>query len=98
MARDLAAAGRTAVSGDPQLVVEGAAGRLVAAPPVYDPGGPVLLVEVVRCAEALESIEASAAARGATVSVVKQRPEDSLLAFWLSDAGYVETTAFCEPR
>lgn len=76
--------------------VEGAEGRLVPAPPVYDPGGPVLLVNAVDSLNSLRRIEDAAWHRGARVAVVTQSPSDSPLATLLSDAGYVLTTAFCE--
>jgi len=75
----------------------GALGRLVRAPPVYDPGGPVLLVASVDSPAALARIEEAATARGATVSVVSQRPDDGDLAALLRVAGHVRTTYFCEP-
>lgn len=95
--RDLAAAPATAVGAadGPDIAVDGAHGQLVPAPPVYDPGGPVLLVTDVREHSALRRIEAEAAARGATVAVVTQRPDDSALEELLVEAGYVRTTAFC---
>jgi hypothetical protein len=83
-------------SEDPTIRVEGAAGRLVPAPPVYDPGGPVLLVAAVESASALSRIETEASRRGAPVSVVSQVPSDVRLAALLTAAGYVLTTAFCE--
>lgn len=55
--------------------VRGAHGRLVTAPPVYAPGGPVLLVTGFRDREALAGLERQAAAGGAVVSVVVSRTE-----------------------
>ena len=66
--------------------------RLVPAPPVYDPGGPVLLVTRVPDAASLASAEQAAAARGATVSVVSQGPADHALAGLLTARGYRRTT------
>jgi len=80
------------------VTVDGAAGRLVPAPPVYNPGGPVLLVTDVPSAASLSRIEAEAARRGAPVSVVTQEPADVELASLLSQGGYTLTTAFCESR
>jgi hypothetical protein len=68
--------------------------RLVPAPPVYDPGGPVLLVTTVPGAAWLADAERAAAARGATVSVVSQDPADSALAGLLAAAGYRRTTDY----
>ena len=48
-------------------------------------------------AEALRLVEDAAARRGATVSVVTQRPEQRELTDLLESAGYAATTAFCEP-
>lgn len=81
---------------DPTVEVDGAAGRLVPAPPVYNPGGPVLLVTEVESAGSLRRIETEAARRGAPVSVVTQEPNDVGLANLLSEAGYTLTTVFCE--
>lgn len=81
---------------DPDVVVTGARGRLVAAPPVYDPGGWVLLVTDVSSTEALHRVEDTAGSRGACVSVVSQAPNDPGLADILTDAGYVLTTLFFE--
>jgi hypothetical protein len=71
----------------------GADCRLVPAPPVHDPGGPVLLVSAVSDACALTRAE-QAAARGATVSVVSQDPADETLATLLTRAGYRLTTDY----
>jgi len=68
--------------------------RLVPAPPVYDPGGPVLLVSAVADAGALTRAEQAAAARGATVSVVSQDPADDALAALLTKASYRRTTDY----
>lgn len=68
--------------------------RLVPAPPVYDPGGPVLLVTKVADAGGLALAERAAAARGATVSVVSQAPADHGLAGLLTAAGYRRTTDY----
>ncbi|MBB6625984.1 hypothetical protein H5V45_01505 [Nocardioides sp. KIGAM211] len=93
---DRAEAAPAAEDVDLAVRVPGAAGRLVAAPPVYDPGGPVLLVTEVESPDALTRIESAAAARGAGVSVVSQDPGDETLRGMLGAAGYVLTTAFCE--
>ncbi|WP_341927140.1 hypothetical protein [Nocardioides psychrotolerans] len=86
--------GLNVVSEDKSVSVEGAEGRLVPAPPVYDPGGPVLLVTSVVSPEALRRVEQSAARRGARVSVVPQPPADTALATLLNHAGYTLTTFF----
>jgi len=83
---------------DPEVRVDGAAGRLVPAPPVYAPGGPVLLVLDVGGAESLAAIEAEASSAGAVVSVVTQRPTDTNLADLLIHVGYTRTTDFFEGR
>lgn len=82
------------VSEDHGVSVEGAAGQLVPAPPVYDPGGPVLLVTSVDTADALARIQQSGARRGATVAVVTQDPSDAATAALLGEAGFVVTTYF----
>ena len=77
--------------------VDGARGRLRPAPPVYDPGGPVLLVTELESIDALARIEEAAAARGARVAVVTTlRSADRDVATLLQCAGYVVTTHFCE--
>ncbi|GEP38167.1 hypothetical protein NPS01_18300 [Nocardioides psychrotolerans] len=86
--------GLNVVSEDKSISVEGAAGQLVPAPPVYDPGGPVLLVTSVTSPDALTRVEQSAARRGARVSVVTQPPSDAALATLLDHAGYTLTTFF----
>lgn len=83
-------------SDDPHIFVEGAEGRLIPAPPVYDPGGPVLLVTTAENLSALRRIEESAIRRGATVSVVTQAPGDVGLVDVLGAAGYRRTTDFFE--
>lgn len=94
--RDLAPPATAAAGADPLVVVDGARGRLVTAPPVYDPGGPVLLVTEAAGIDSLGRIESEASTRGAAVSVVSQEPDDERLAALLTEAGYVLTTAFCE--
>jgi hypothetical protein len=70
-------------------------GKLVPAPPVYAPGGPVLLVTRLPAALALAAIERAAAARGATVSVVAVRAGER--GDLLEEAGYRRTTDYYEP-
>lgn len=82
----------------PAITADGAAGQLVPAPAIYDPGGPVLLVTEVHSAESLDRLESEAIRCGAAVSVVSQEPADATLAALLSKSGYVLTTAFCEGR
>ncbi len=79
-----------------ELSTAGARGRLVPAPPVYDPGGSVLLVSQAETGTALAALEDEAAERGATVSVVSQRADDLMRELLLVDAGHVRTTAFFE--
>jgi hypothetical protein len=81
---------------DARLSVEGAEGRLVTAPPVYAPGGPVLLATSVPSSTALEALERLAARRGAPVAVVSLSPADRAGAQLLSAAGYRRTTDFFE--
>lgn len=89
--------GLAVVTEDRTLSVEGATAQLVPAPPVYDPGGPIVLVTKVESAQSLARVEAASARRGATVSVVSQAPTDADLASLLTSAGYRLTTYFCEP-
>lgn len=67
------------------------------APPIYDPGGPVLLVTHVGSPDGLALIETAAARRGAHVAVVTLRPDDGSRTRLLTSAGYRLTTLFCEP-
>ncbi|MDP3890395.1 hypothetical protein [Nocardioides sp.] len=93
--RDLEpATGLNVVVEDPAVTVDGAVGQLVPAPPVYDPGGPVLLVTSAGSADALTRIQQSAARRGATVAVVVQDPADAATAALLADTGFTVTTYF----
>ena len=77
---------------DPGITVGGVSGRLVEAPPVYEPGGLVLLVSVLKNGAATAAIERAAAARGAVVSVVPRAPGEPV--DMLVDAGYQRTTDF----
>jgi hypothetical protein len=79
-----------------RLAVEGAEGLLVSAPPVYDPGGPVLLVQAAATESALRSIERSASQLGAVVSVVSVTRGSQLAPADLEASGYKETTEFFE--
>lgn len=81
---------------DSGVQVDRAAGRLVPAPPVYAPGGPVLLLTSLTDPSALSVIEDEAARRGAPISVVSQRCEDDQLAQLLKSAGYKRTTNYYE--
>ena len=96
--RDLPVVRVTRDGGRVQLDAPGASGRLVPAPPVYDPGGSVLLVTDLDSADALTAIESEAAERGATVSVVSVRPDDLMRELLLVGAGHVLTTLFYERR
>lgn len=77
---------------DPVIAVQGASGRLVEAPPVYAPGGSVLLTFDVDSGRALTAIEDAASAGGAVVSVVSRDPRRST--DFLICAGYKRTTDF----
>jgi hypothetical protein len=82
----------TATVDDPIINVTGASGRLVEAPPVYAPGGSVLLVLRVDSENALAAIEDAAIATGAVVSVVPRFPSEPV--DLLTNAGYKRTTDF----
>lgn len=79
---------------DPDLTVDGATGHLVDAPPVYTPGGPVLLVFQVDSRTALAGIENAAAVAGAVVSVVPETTDEPERRDLLAGAGYKRTTDF----
>jgi hypothetical protein len=74
------------------VAVPGACGRLIDPPPVYLPGGPVLLAEEVRDGSALATIEEIAASRGAVVSVVSRTPDQPT--DFLRAGGHRPTTEF----
>ncbi|HEY9291130.1 MAG TPA: hypothetical protein VIP98_07625 [Microlunatus sp.] len=76
---------------DRKINVEGASGMLLPAPPVYAPGGPVLLTGDVADATSLAAIETAAAAAGAPVAVVIQRADDAARAELLTSSGYLRT-------
>lgn len=97
--RDLTRVSPTAHASDElDIQVGGAVGRLVPAPPVYAPGGPVLLVTKLSDSDALSVIEDEAARRGAPVSVVSQQPDDYQLAELLNFAGYKRTADYYRGR
>jgi hypothetical protein len=90
--RDLPAVVSATAVVDPSVRVDGAAGRLVEAPPIYAPGGPVLLVFEVDSGASLAAIEGAAAAEGAVVSVVSRSPGQPV--DLLISRGYKHTTDF----
>ncbi|HEX8510268.1 MAG TPA: hypothetical protein VF635_12345 [Propionibacteriaceae bacterium] len=89
--RDLAVTSPPTVGGA-AIEVEGASGRLVEAPPVYAPGGPVLVAFNVESGPALTALESAAASGGAVVSVVPRKPGQPT--DFLTNAGYKRTTDF----
>ncbi len=91
--RDLATeTSATVVDPDPVFAVQGASGRLVEAPPVYAPGGPVLLTFDVGSGTALTAIQDAASAGGAVVSVVSREPSQPT--DFPTSAGCKRTTDF----
>jgi hypothetical protein len=58
----------------------GFAGRLGPTPPVYDPGGPVLLNDDLPGGGSLAAMEAGAAAMGAVLAIVPAAPDEQELA------------------
>ncbi|MEU3270985.1 hypothetical protein ABZ639_09055 [Saccharomonospora sp. NPDC006951] len=77
--------------------IEGAEARLVPAPPIYAPGGPVLfLTGVTEPAAAVA--DARAAECGAALVVVDQPPGDPSLSAALAEAGYRRHCDFLEGR
>jgi hypothetical protein len=83
------AAGRARSDGRPD--VDGATATLVPAPPIYDPGGPILFLTDVRDASrALASAREEAARLGAPVVVVDQPATDHAL-----DAVLTGTEFYC---
>ena len=87
----------TAVDVAEQVNVVGASARLVQAPPVYAPGGPILfLTAVSRRHVALGSAVTQAPRLGSPVIVVSQSPGDSELATELTAAGFTHHCDFLE--
>ena len=89
--KDLEPAAEPTPPEDHKINVEGASGLIVPAPPVYAPGGPVLLTGDVSDAAGLAAVEAAAVAAGAPVAVVIQQSGDAALAGLLTDSGYLRT-------
>ncbi|HET6298955.1 MAG TPA: hypothetical protein VFG33_36640 [Kribbella sp.] len=97
--RDLDSSGIAATATEPMdstVRVDGAEGRLVEAPPVYAPGGPVVLVTTVRDQSALLEIERASVRRGASVAVVILASGDDRGSELLEGNGYRRTTDFYE--
>ncbi|MDN5726552.1 MAG: hypothetical protein L0G99_11570 [Propionibacteriales bacterium] len=80
------------------LRVPGAAGKLVTAPPVYSPGGPVLLITEADGVAAMAELEHQATVRGARVAVVSQPGADVPDGAALREAGYTRTSDFHHGR
>ena len=81
--------GVSSADGAGAVVVVGAAARLVPAPPVYEPGGPILfLTDVQEPDAALEEAVRTASALGSPVVVVSQPPGDDSLATKLEAHGF----------
>lgn len=78
------------------LEVAGAEVRLVDAPPIYAPGGPIAFVTAFDDAGSLEAAEAIGAAHGAVLSVVSQRAGAEQLERVLSARRYVRHCEFLE--
>lgn len=76
------------------ISVAGTTGRLLPAPPVYAPGGPVLILGQVSTGEALAAAERQAEAAGAPVAVVPHKAGDQARAALLQEAGYRRTTDY----
>ncbi len=80
-----------------QVAVAGASARLVQAPPVYAPGGPVLfLADVSRADEALPAAISQAPGLGSPVIVVSQSPADLGLAAELTETGFTRHCDFLD--
>jgi hypothetical protein len=85
------------VQADALVDVSGASARLVAAPPVYSPGGPILfLTHPADPALALQEALSKAPSLGSPVVVVSQPPEDSALAAALEARGFTRHCDFME--
>jgi hypothetical protein len=86
-----------ATASDPDPTVTGASARLVPAPPVYAPGGPVLfLTGVENTRTALADAMQIAPGLGSPVVVVSQPSGEEALAFELEAAGFVRHCDFLQ--
>jgi len=65
-----------------------------AAPPVYDPGGPVMLVREVAGPDQLPALEATALEHGAVLAIVPAGPGDRALTAALAAAAYEVASQF----
>lgn len=90
-------AGRSEAVAD-EISVDGTSGRLLPAPPVYAPGGPVLIISNVSSPEALAAVERRAECAGAPVAVVPHKVVDQARAELLELAGYRRTTDYYDGR
>jgi hypothetical protein len=89
----------SSVDGAGDVVVVGAAARLVPAPPVYEPGGPVLfLTDVQEPDAALEDAVRKASVLGSAVVVVSQPSRDTSLATNLEAQGFKRHCDFLDGR
>jgi hypothetical protein len=85
------------IAPDRAVSVDGASARLVSAPPVYSPGGPVLFLTDVRDpALALEEGVIQARSLGSPVVVVSQPPEAGALVGELEAHGFTRHCDFME--
>lgn len=75
-------------------LLEGASAALVPAPPVYDPGGPVLLLREIADIVVLDGAPGEAARCGAPLVVVDQPSRDAPLARSLTEHGYLRHCDF----
>jgi hypothetical protein len=67
---------------------------VIPAPPVYDPGGPVLLVTSVASPDAVPSVSDLAAERGAVLAILPTTPSEPELAAAALRCGFDETTRY----
>jgi hypothetical protein len=67
---------------------------VIPAPPVYDPGGPVLLVTALGSAEDVQRVPDLAAQRSAVLAIVPTRPEAPDIATMAEESGFDETSRY----
>ncbi|TDE09687.1 hypothetical protein [Jiangella asiatica] len=79
-----------------RLDVDSAEAILVCAPPVYAPGGPVVMVRSAPSTSALRAVEQEATRRGCVVAVASAKPGIGPPPDMLEASGYTMTTEFFE--
>ncbi len=69
-------------------------GLVIPGPPVYDPGGPVLLVQAIVDGANVGDLEAAAEALGAVIVIAPTQPKDTERVRSLEEAGFDPVSRF----